>query len=164
MAEKKNETFQYLAFVLDAETYSIEVSKVKEVLEYTKLTKVPGMPPYMRGVINLRGSVVPVIDLRLKFGLHMADTTKDTSIIVLEIRMEENTHTVGALVDAVKEVIELKDSDVEPSPRIGTRLKTDFISGMGKQDSGFNIILNIDRIFSTEEMALIAEKEEVPVA
>ncbi len=153
------ETSQYLTFTLDEEQYAVDVAKVREVLEYTKVTRVPRMPEYMCGVINLRGSVVPVIDLRLKFGLKAVERTINTSIVVMEIEMGEDTVVLGALTDSVKEVIDFEAGDIEPAPRIGTKLETEFIRGMGKKNDSFIIILDIDRVFSAEELIRVKGME-----
>jgi purine-binding chemotaxis protein CheW len=131
------------------------VSHVREILEFTTVTKVPQTPDYMRGVINLRGSVVPVLDMRLKFGMSMTEKTVNTCIIVVEVSLEGENMIIGALVDSVQEVSELEPDQIEPAPRIGTRLKTEFIKGMGKKDDRFIIILDIDRVFSSEELAIV---------
>jgi purine-binding chemotaxis protein CheW len=149
---------QYLTFTLDEEQYAVEVYDVKEVLEYTTVTRVPRTQDFMRGVINLRGSVVPVIDLRLKFGLGETEKTIDTSIIVMEVEIGGDTVTVGSLADSVQEVINLDSEQIEPPPQIGTRINTDFIHAIGKQESGFIIILNIDRIFSEDELTAVVEE------
>ncbi|MEW5815478.1 MAG: chemotaxis protein CheW [Spirochaetota bacterium] len=143
---------QYLTFSIENEKYAIDVSKVKEVLELVPITKVPKTPPFMRGVINLRGGVVPVIDMRLKFGLPAVEPTVDTSIIVLEVKVNDETIVLGAITDSVQEVIELLSENIEPPPRIGTKLNTDFIHGMGKHNEQFLIILNIDKVFTSEEL------------
>ncbi len=153
------ETSQFLTFTLDEEQYAVDVAKVREVLEYTKVTRVPRMPEYMCGVINLRGSVVPVIDLRLKFGLKAVERTINTSIVVMEIEMGEDTVILGALTDSVKEVIDFEAGDIEPAPRIGTKLETDFIKGMGKKNDSFIIILDIDKVFSAEELIKVRGME-----
>lgn len=155
------ETIQYLTFTLSGEKYAIEVSKVKEVLELTAITRVPKTPTFMKGVINLRGSVVPVIDLRLKFGMQAADNTVDTCIIVLEINLDEETIVIGAVADSVQEVIDLLPENIEPAPKIGTRLNTDFIYGMGKYNDSFLIILDIDKVFTTEDLALLQEDQKM---
>lgn len=152
-----NETRQYLTFKLDEEVFGVDVAKVREILDVIKITKVPQTPDFMRGVINLRGSVVPVVDMRLKFGLPQKENTVNTCIVVVEIALDEETTILGALVDSVQEVFELESSEIEPAPRIGTRLKTEFIKGMGKHDAGFIILLNIDKIFSTDELSLVQD-------
>lgn len=151
---------QYLSFTLDREFFALDIAKVREVLDYTKITRVPGMPAFMLGVINLRGSVVPVIDMRLKFNLPHEGKTVNTCIVIVEIALENENTVVGALVDSVQEVFELDPSQIEPPPRIGVKLKTEFIKGMGKKGEDFVIILNLDRIFSFEELLLFQDKNE----
>jgi purine-binding chemotaxis protein CheW len=151
------ETAQYLTFILEDEIFSVDISKVREVLDFTRITKVPQTPDFMLGVINLRGSVVPVVDMRLKFGLDKAETTVNTCIIIVEIELDAETTVLGALVDSVQEVMELDPDQIEPPPRIGTRLNTKFIKGMGKRDDQFMIILDIDKVFSVEELAMAQE-------
>ncbi len=148
---------QYLTFRLGEEIFALEIGKVREVLDFTGTTKVPRTPPYMRGVINLRGGVVPVIDMNLKFNLAATEQTVNTCIIIVEIKVDDETTVVGALADSVEEVLELEPDQIEPAPRIGTRLDTRFIKGMGKHDERFIIILDIDRVFSAEELAEIGE-------
>lgn len=147
------ETRQYLTFKLAEEIFAVEVAKVREILEFTSITKVPQTPDFMRGVINLRGSVVPVMDMRLKFGLPETEKTVNTCIIVVEVSHEGETIIIGALADSVQEVFELEPDQIEPAPRIGTKLNTDFILGMGKHDGQFIMILDIDRTFTSAEIA-----------
>lgn len=147
---------QYLTFTLDEEQYAISVAKVREVLEYTKITKLPRTADFMKGIINLRGAGVPVIDLRLKFGLPETSVTKDTSIIVMDVEGKDGDVVVGALADAVHEVVDIEDEDIEPAPRFGTRLAAEFIKGVGKKDDLFIIILDIDLIFNAEEVTFLA--------
>lgn len=149
---------QYLTFTLAEEQYAVEVYDVKEVLEYTTVTRVPRTQDFMRGVINLRGSVVPVIDLRLKFGMGETEKTIATSIIVMEVEIGGDKITVGTLADSVQEVIDLDESQIEPAPQIGTRIRTEFIKGIGKQDERFIIILDIDRIFTEDELSSVVEE------
>ena len=152
---------QYLTFTLDNEQYAIGVAKVREVLEHTKITKLPRTAEFMKGIINLRGAGVPVIDLRLKFGLPETPITKDTSIIVMEVESQDGSVVVGALADAVHEVVDIDEKSIEPAPRFGTRLAAEFIKGVGKKDDLFIILLDIDRIFNAEEISEIAaEKAE----
>jgi len=145
---------QYLTFQLNDEIFALDVSHVREILEFTTVTKVPKTPEYMRGVINLRGSVVPVLDMRLKFGMSMTEKTVNTCIIVVEVSFEGETSIIGALVDSVEEVFELEPGQIEPAPKIGVQLKTEFIKGMGKRDDRFIIILDIDKVFSSEELSM----------
>ncbi len=154
----RTDSNQYLTFTLVEEQYAVEVYDVKEVLEYTSVTRVPRTQDFMRGVINLRGSVVPVIDLRLKFGMGETEKTIETSIIVMEVEIGGEKVTVGTLADSVQEVINLDDSQIEPAPQIGTRINTEFIRGIGKQEDRFIIILDIDRIFSEEELTAVVEE------
>ncbi len=150
-----NETVQYLTYKLGEEIFALDVAKVREILEYSSITKIPQTPDFMRGVINLRGSVVPVIDLRLKFGMTRTDQTVNTCIIVVEVSMDGETTILGALADSVQEVIEMEPEQIEPAPHIGTSLNTDFIKGMGKHEGNFIMILDIDRVFSEQEMATL---------
>lgn len=157
MAEELPPT-QYLTFRLDEEVFALDVAKVREILEEDSITKVPQTPDFMRGVINLRGSVVPVIDLRLKFGMSRTERTVNTCIIVVEVDMDGEVIILGALADSVQEVIEMEPQQIEAAPHIGARLNTEFINGMGKVDGHFVIILDIDRIFSGDDLAAVAGK------
>jgi purine-binding chemotaxis protein CheW len=149
------ETTQYLTFNLSEEVFAVDVGRVREILEITSITKVPQTPDFMRGVINLRGSVVPVIDLRLKFGMSETERTVNTCIIVVEVNMDGETIVIGSLADSVQEVIEMEPQQIEAAPHIGTHLNTDFIKGMGKHDSRFVMILDIDKIFSGAELEAV---------
>ena len=153
--ENGMETNQYLTFRLDGEVFALGIDKVREVLDFTEMTKVPQTPEFMRGVINLRGNVVPVVDMRLKFGMAKTEKTVNTCIIITEIDLEGETTVIGALADSVQEVLDLEPDQIEPPPRIGTRLRTEFIKGMGKRDEQFIIILDIDRVFSSDELAVV---------
>ena len=150
-----HETVQYLTFKLAEETFALDVAKVREILEESSVTKVPQTPDFMRGVINLRGSVVPVIDLRLKFGMSKTEKTVNTCIIVTEIQMVDGVTVLGALADSVQEVVEIQPQLIEAAPHIGTRLNTDFIKGIGKQDGNFVMILDIDKVFTTDELEVV---------
>jgi purine-binding chemotaxis protein CheW len=154
------ETRQYLTFKLSEEVFAVDVEKVREILELTTITKVPQTPEFMRGVINLRGSVVPVVDMRLKFGMPETERTVNTCIVVVEVGSGGETLVLGALADSVQEVFELEPEQIEPSPKIGTRINTDFILGMGKSDEGFIMILDIDRVFGAEELFFIQGTEQ----
>jgi purine-binding chemotaxis protein CheW len=152
------EATQYLTFKLADEVFALDVVKIKEILEYTTVTKVPQTPDFMRGVINLRGCVVPVIDLRLKFGMTATEQTINTCIIVAEVDMEGETILLGALADSVQEVNDMEPDQIEAAPHIGTRLNTDFIKGMGKKEGNFVMILDIDKVFSSDELTSFAEQ------
>lgn len=153
-----SETRQYLTFKLSEEIFALDVAQVREILDFTTITKIPRTPEFMRGVINLRGSVVPVVDMRLKFGLTQTERTVNTCIVVVEISIDDDTTVLGALVDSVQEVFELEPAQIEPAPRIGTRVRTEFIKGMGKRDGDFIMILDIDKVFSAEELSLVNQQ------
>jgi purine-binding chemotaxis protein CheW len=151
---------QYLTFCLGAESFAVDVAKAREVIDDISITAVPQTPEYMLGVINLRGSVVPVIDMRRKFGMETVEQTVDTCIIVLEVNVEGESIVVGALADSVSEVLDIYPEQIEPPPRLGTKLNTDFIQGMGNCNDEFVIILNIDKVFSVDELQLVREINE----
>ncbi|MBI5640134.1 MAG: chemotaxis protein CheW [Nitrospirae bacterium] len=149
----REETTQYLTFRLDEEIFAIDISQVREVLDLTTVTRIPRTPDFMRGVINLRGNVVPVVDMRLKFGMPMTEKTVNTCIIIVEIAAEGGSAVLGALADSVQEVIDLESEQIESVPKFGTALEVECIKGMGKRDGRFIMILDIDRIFSDGEIA-----------
>lgn len=163
MEEKKeiqiDNVTTYLTFKLGKELFGSDVKKVLTILEMKAITKVPNSPDYMRGVINLRGNVLPVIDMRIKFGMTPTEFTTNTCIIVLNVEVEDEELQAGILVDAVDEVLEIKDSEIEESPSIGTKYKTEFIQGMYKLNEGFIMLLNIDLIFNREEITITKESE-----
>jgi len=148
-------TTQYLTFVLEEEVFAVDVARVREILEMPSITKVPQVPDFMRGVINLRGCVVPVIDLHMKFGMQQAEQTVNTCIIVVEVDMDGENIVLGALADSVQEVIEMEPSQIEAAPHIGTHLRTEFLKGMGKHNERFVMILDIDKVFSSVELAAV---------
>jgi purine-binding chemotaxis protein CheW len=150
--DSDNKLQTYLSFKLSEEVFAINVSKVTNILEMSQITKIPKAPEYMKGVINLRGSVLPVIDLRLKFGLPEKEATVDTSIIVLSINLNGEMVMVGIQVDAVKEVLELNTADIAPSPTIGSKYNSGFIEGMWRTDEKFIMILDIDKVFSVDDI------------
>lgn len=160
------ETRQYLTFRLGGEVFALDVAKVREVLDLTAITKIPQTPDFMRGVINLRGSVVPVADLRLCFGMERGEDTKNSCIIVVEVQLGGDAAVIGALADSVEEVLDLEPDQIEPPPRIGMQIRTDFILGMGKRDAQFLMILDIDRVFSEDQIGQMqgADALEEPVA
>jgi purine-binding chemotaxis protein CheW len=149
------ETRQYLTFRLRNEIFAIDVAKVREVLDLTTITAIPRTPEFMSGVINLRGSVVPVVDLRLGFEMSKTENTRNTCIVVVEVQLDGEATVIGALADSVEEVIDLEPDQIQPAPRIGTQIRTDFIRGMGKRDAQFIMILDIDRVFSADELAAV---------
>lgn len=154
------ESAQYLTFKLEEEVFAVDVANVREILDFTPATKVPGTPDFMRGVINVRGNVVPIVDMRLKFGLSKTERTVDTCIVVMEISVDDDKIVLGALVDSVQEVFEMEAAQIEPPPRMGTRWKTEYINGIGKRNDQLIIILDIDRVFSSNEVALLQHSAE----
>lgn len=153
---------QYLTFSLDQEQFAVAIGKVREVLEFSSVTKVPRTPDFMRGVINLRGSVVPVIDLRLKLGLSRTEATIDTCIIIIEVETADERLVLGAMADSVQEVVELDPKSIEPPPRIGTRVNIDFIRGIGNRDEQFVILLDINRVLTGEELRVVEGGSQLP--
>ncbi|WP_407293291.1 chemotaxis protein CheW [Stutzerimonas zhaodongensis] len=150
---------QYLTFTLGSELFAVGTLSVREIIEYGQLTPVPMMPPSILGVINLRGSVVPVIDLRLRFGESATLINRRTCIVILEVAQGELTQVVGIVVDAVNAVLEIGVHEIEPAPRFGIRIRSDFILGMGKVDGRLVILLDIGRVLSAEEIELLASAE-----
>jgi purine-binding chemotaxis protein CheW len=163
-ATEITETRQYLTFKLGDEVFATDVAKVREVLDFTNITKIPRTPDFMSGVINLRGNVVPVVDLRLCFEMSKTEKTVNTCVVVVEMLLDGEPTVIGALADSVEEVIDLEPEQIEPAPKIGTQIRTDFIKGMGKRDSQFIMILDIDRIFSAEELSAVRNAEQKPLA
>lgn len=152
----------YLSFRIGEETFASHVSNVLNIIEMTKVTKVPQAPDYMKGVINLRGSVLPVIDTRMKFGMEEIAYTKDTCIIVLDVKVDNEEIFIGTIVDAVEEVLEIEKNDILPPPKIGSRFKSEFITGMYKKgDEEFIMLLNMELIFSAEDLDLAKEISQV---
>lgn len=151
---------KYLTFNIDVEEYAIDILRVREIIGILAITKVPQTPDFVKGVINLRGKIHPVIDLRLKFGMEEAEYTQETCIIVVDIDNEGQAMQMGVLVDSVKEVVDISDSEIEAAPDFGTKVKTDFISGIGKVKSKVILLLNIERVLSSDEICLIKQLEE----
>src|SRR5579872_4901859 len=149
------DTRQYLTFRLGDEVFATDVAKVREVLDFTTITKIPRTPEFMSGVINLRGNVVPVVDLRLCLEMSKTEKTVNTCIVVMEMLVDGESSVIGALADSVEEVIDLEPENIQPPPRIGVKIRTDFIKGMGKRDSQLIMILDIDRVFSAEEISAV---------
>jgi purine-binding chemotaxis protein CheW len=147
---------QYLTFMLGSEIFAIGILNIKEIIEYGQLTEVPRMPDFIRGVINLRGAVVPVIDLSSRFAKQLSTISRRTCIVIIEVLYEEEQHIVGVMVDAVNEVLEIPPEEVEPAPSFGAKIRADFIRGMGKVDGKFVIILDVDHVLSLDEMSNLA--------
>ncbi len=151
------EQHQYLTFMLSGETYAIGILCIKEIIQYEQMTEVPRMPAFIRGVINLRGAVVPVIDLNARLGKPPTQVGRRNCIIIIEVVIEEETHSVGVMVDAVNAVLEIPDSEIESAPTFGTNIHAEFIAGMGKINGKFVIILNIQQVLSMADMGVLAE-------
>jgi purine-binding chemotaxis protein CheW len=143
---------QLLTFLLDGEVYGADIIQVQEVLEYRKVTPVPRMPEFLLGVINLRGQVVAVVDLRRQFGMDVMDITVNTCIVIVDVQLEGESVALGLLADAVKEVIELEGNNICAPPRIGSRINAHFISGMGKHNDDFIIILDLPKVLADEDL------------
>jgi purine-binding chemotaxis protein CheW len=143
---------QYLTFMLGGEVFAVGILAVKEIIEYGGLTEVPMMPACIRGVINLRGAVVPVMDLSARFGKEATAVTKRTCIVIVEIETAGGQQVIGMVVDAVNAVLEITASEIEPAPTFGAKIRTDFIAGMGKVNGKFVILLNVDSVLSIGEM------------
>lgn len=151
-----SDTQQFLTFLLGGEMYALGILNVKEIIEYGQLTEIPMMPSTIRGVINLRGAVVPVIDLAARFGGQPSQVQRRTCIVIVEITQDDAKLDIGIMVDAVSEVLEIARSEIEPPPSFGAKIRADFIDGMGKVNGKFVIILNIQRVLSVDEMASLA--------
>jgi len=153
---------QYLTFQIAGEEYAIGVLRVREIIEYETVTKVPMTPPSIRGVINLRGSVVPVVDLAVKFGIPPTAVTNRTCIVVVEVELDDERTVMGVMSDAVSKVIEFRPEDIEKPPAFGTRVRVDYLMGMGKLGQKFALILDIDRVLSTNELLAAAMLQAAP--
>jgi len=148
---------QYLTFMLGGEVFAIGILAIKEIIEYGNLTEVPMMPDYIRGVINLRGSVVPVVDLSARFGRRNTEPNRRTCIVIIEVASDQEKQVIGVMVDAVNEVLEIPRDQIEPPPAFGAKIRTDFICGMGKVGSKFVIILNVGNVLSISDLALLEQ-------
>jgi len=155
---------QYLTFHLAGEEYAIGLLQVKEIIEYDAITKVPMTPPWIRGVINLRGSVVPVIDLAVKFGQPQSPVGKRTCIVIVGVELGGEQTVMGVVADAVSQVMELPPQEITPPPAFGTKIRTDFLKGMGKAGKKFVLILDTDRVLSADELEIVASLQQTPEA
>jgi purine-binding chemotaxis protein CheW len=156
-AAQAEEQQQYLTFMLGGETFAIGILGIKEIIEYHGLTEVPMMPACIRGVINLRGAVVPVLDLAARFGKKSSEVSKKTCIVIVEVESGEERHDMGVVVDAVNAVLEIPRSEIEPPPSFGAKIRSDFIEGMGKVGGKFVILLNVHQVLSTEELGALGQ-------
>ena len=158
-AKALDEATQYLTFMLGGKIYGLEIHNIKEIIEFGDITEVPMTPDFISGVINLRGSVVPVIDLSQRFSGHSIEQTKRTSIIILEVRNDDLNIEIGVIVDMVNEVIDIQQSEIEPAPSLGSQIATNFISGMAKIDEKLLVLLDIENVLSIDELSLIGAME-----
>ena len=150
---------KYLTFNLGEEGYGLEILKVQEIIGMQEITKIPRTPDYVKGVINLRGKVIPVIDLRLKFGMEENEYNRKTCIIVVQVKREESNLILGIIVDEVSEVLDISGENIEAPPSMGTNVETHFIMGMAKTDNAVKILLDIDNVLSQQELAAIKPKD-----
>ncbi|MCK5706806.1 MAG: purine-binding chemotaxis protein CheW [Candidatus Aureabacteria bacterium] len=155
--EEKAKEGKYLTFVLDKEEYGLEILKVREIIGIMKITPVPQTPDFLKGVINLRGKVIPVVDLRVKFGIPELEYTKETCIIVVEIEKDGKPMTMGIVIDSVSEVIYIEEKNIDERPDFGTNIKANFISGIGKVGGGVKMLLNINEVLTDEELSTMEE-------
>ncbi len=151
---------QYLTFKIAGETYAVGILRVREILQYDTVTKVPSTPRSVRGVMNLRGSVVPVVDLAVKFGLPESPLTARTCVVILEVENDGEKMVMGVMADSVSEVLELRSDEIEPPPPFGAKVKVDYLVGMGKGEKTFLLVLDIDRLLSAEDMAVASRAGE----
>lgn len=158
----REEESQYLTFLLGKEMFAIGILSIKEIIEYGQVTSVPMMPSFVRGVINLRGQVVPVIDLQARFGRPSSLVGKRSCVVIIEIQLsaEQEQHVIGVIVDSVSEVLAIAPAQIEKAPQFGAKLRPDFISGMGKVDDKFVIILNVEKVLSVDELSALTERVE----
>ena len=153
------EQTQFLTFLLAEESYAVSILRVREIIEYEIVTRVPNMPPSIRGVINLRGAVVPVVDLAVRFGLRDCSVTKRTCVIIVEVEVGKERLVIGLMADAVSQVIDLPPADIEPPPAFGTSVRVDFLEGLGKIGKKFVLILDLDRALSSTDLLSVAEAQ-----
>jgi purine-binding chemotaxis protein CheW len=158
MEEKENESNSYLTFRLGDETFGAHVSQVLNILDLTNITDVPKTPVYMKGVINLRGMVLPVIDARIKFGMSEKEYTSNTCIVVMDLDLDGETIHIGTIVDEVVSVIEIEENQIEPPPSIGNKYKSEFIYGMAKEEEDFIMLLDMNKVLSSDELSEITDK------
>lgn len=151
-APDQSQSQRFLTLTLGQEVFAIDIFSVREILDYAEITRIPQTPEFMRGVVNVRGSAVPVVDLRMKFGLGQVERTLNTRIVIVEIRRDDAVSVMGALADSVKEVLELETDRIDPPPRMGAAVRTDFIRGIGKHAERFILILDVDKVFSSDEI------------
>jgi purine-binding chemotaxis protein CheW len=164
MATDKSREGSYLSFKIGEETFAVHVNEVLNILEMTKITSIPKAPKYLKGVINLRGIVLPVVDARLKFNMEEKEYTTNTCIIVMDLNINDELVHVGFIVDQVQEVLELETKQIEPAPSLGTSYKAEFITGMAKVNNEFVMLLNMEKIFSHDELNMLKSENAEAVA
>jgi purine-binding chemotaxis protein CheW len=148
---------QYLTFLLGSEVFAVDILRIREIIEYGAITAVPTMPEFIRGVINLRGSVVPIVDLAARFGRKSTPVTRRTCMVIIEAGTDAENQMLGIVVDSVSAVVDIPGADIAPPPAFGARVRTDFVSGMGKVNGGFVIVLDLNRVLSVDEIATLAD-------
>ena len=161
IAQATSSMSQYLTFVIGSDTFALTLLKVREIIEYDTVTRVPRMPEWIQGVINLRGNIVPVIDLAVKFRQPANGVGKQTCIVITEVQCSDETTVMGVMVDSVREVVDWSPDDIQAPPSFGTRLKADYLLGMAGSGKKFSLILDIDKILSIDELLELASTEEV---
>ncbi|MDH5601802.1 MAG: chemotaxis protein CheW [Gammaproteobacteria bacterium] len=156
----EGETQQFLTFILDNETYGVEILRVQEIKGWTPVTRIPNTPEYMQGVLNLRGTIVPIVDMRMRFQLQHAEYTPITVVIVLSVKSEQGERVIGLVVDSVSDVIDVDSQDVKPTPDFGTSLNTKFINGIATSNGNMVMLLDVDKLLSVEEMSVLSQMSE----
>lgn len=162
-SSNEDDVNQYLTFISGSENYGVSILVIKEILEYHEPTTVPMMPDFIKGVINLRGSVVPVIDLSSRLGKESAEITKRTCVVIIEIKYEDESMEIGVIVDAVNEVLDIVPENIEPAPSFGAKIRTDFISGMGNINDKFIVLLNINQVLSIDELSMLESASQTSI-
>ena len=160
MQNHTQETQQFLTFAVGGEEYAVSILKVREIIEFGIVTVVPNTPPWMRGVINLRGSVIPVVDLAVKFGLPASQAGKLSCVVILEVATGDDALVLGVLTDSVSQVLDFTADDIKPTPSFGTRVKPEYLLGMGVVGEKFNLILDVDKVLSVDELVAVEDSLE----
>lgn len=158
--EQSLDASQFLTFMLSGDEFAVPIMQVKEIIEYDGLTTVPMVPGFIAGALNLRGAIVPVVNLAVKFDMPPTKITRRTCVIIMEVRLDDEQTVMGILVDKVLQVIDIAEENIEAAPSLGAQIRTDFIRGMGKLDDRFVIILAIDKVLSTEEIAVVSNLQD----
>lgn len=162
VVESRGVVKQFLTFLAEGELFGMNIESVREVIEYPTVTEVPLMPPFVKGVVNLRGDVVPIIDLAVRFGKAQTQVDRRTCIVIVEIQHDEEEQIIGMVVEAVSEVVEISDQDIEPPPAFGARIRSEFIEGVAKVNGAFAVLLSASHVLSIDEMSAIVEADIAP--